>query len=197
MKYNISGIGKIRENIWFTSDTHFYSDEILETLVRPFRSVTEMNEYMIDKWNSQVSKRDIVYHIGNFGQGSREELSSLLNKLNGRINLIVGSEDSNNNILSLRNKLASVNYRLDFRINNWRITLNHYPQRFWYEQYKGSIHLHGYVCGTVPADQYSLALDVGVDTNNFNLYSWEKIKSIMDIKKNYISFQKSRTAKYL
>jgi len=196
-KYNVSGIGKIREDIWFTSDTNFFNEQMLSLLSRPFRDVYDMNEYIIEKWNINIRNRDIVYHLGNFGKSNKQDLQEILNKLNGRINLIVGSDDTNDNILSLRNKLASVNYRLDFRIDDWLITLNHYPQRFWYKQHSGSIHLHGYVCGTVPADQYSLALDVGTDTNNFIPYNWEEIKQVMILKRDYISFQKNRVSTYL
>lgn len=195
MRYNVSGIGQIREDIWFTSDTWFFNEDIMKDLGRPFSHPLDMNDYIVEKWNKKVNKRDIVYHLGNFGTGNKKETAQLIDRLNGRINLIVGSEDSNDNILSLRNKLASVNYRLDFRIDSWLITLNHYPQRFWKSQHEGSVHLYGYVCGTVPADQYSLCLDVSVDTtHDYAPYNWEEIKTLMKLKGEYITFNKKRLA---
>lgn len=195
--YNVSGIGKIRENIWFTSDTYFFNSDILEILYRPFDDIIDMNEYIVEQWNKIIKPRDIVYHLGNFGVGSKKDLSSILKRLNGRINLLVGSEDNNDNILSFRNKLASVNYRLDFRIDSWLISLNHYPQRFWFRQHEGSVHLHGYTCGAVPSDPYSLSFDVGMDTNHFNPYNWEEIKDILILKRDMIDFEKRRISQQL
>ena len=40
-----------------------------------------------------VNKEDIVYHLGNFGIGTLEELKSLYDKLNGIKYLILGEED--------------------------------------------------------------------------------------------------------
>ena len=37
--------------IWFTSDTHFFHDKIVEYSQRPFASVEEMNEELIARWN--------------------------------------------------------------------------------------------------------------------------------------------------
>ena len=37
--------------IWFTSDTHFYHNKIVEYCQRPFASVEEMNEELIARWN--------------------------------------------------------------------------------------------------------------------------------------------------
>lgn len=198
MRYNVSGIGKIKEDIWFTSDTRFCDSDALHQLARPFRSTDEMNDYIIDKWNTKVNRRDIVYHVGNFGKADPDALKDILNKLNGRINLIVGSYDNRENILSIKHELASVNYRLDFRIDSWFITLNHFPQRFWKGQREGSIHMYGYTCGTIPADSRTLCLDIGVDTrNDFSPYNWEEIKDIIHKKRDYINFQKNRIPDYL
>lgn len=38
--------------IWFTSDTHFFHDKVVEYSQRPFAGVEEMNEGLIARWNS-------------------------------------------------------------------------------------------------------------------------------------------------
>ena len=53
--------------IWFTSDTHFGEQRTLDLSKRPFSDVSEMNEDMVSKWNSKISRSDIVYHLGDFG----------------------------------------------------------------------------------------------------------------------------------
>lgn len=86
---------------WLVSDTHFHHENILgfkDSLtglpVRPgFASVDEMDEFMVEKWNSVVSAGDKVYHLGDVFMGDKEKFKKLWPKLNGSKNLIVGNHD--------------------------------------------------------------------------------------------------------
>jgi len=86
-------------NIWFVSDTHFNHDNILMFSdlsgkpVRTFNSVEDMNETMIDNWNSRVVAGDKVYHLGDVFFGSKEKFRSLWPRLNGQKRLVVGNHD--------------------------------------------------------------------------------------------------------
>lgn len=89
-------------NIWVISDTHFFHENILKftdsttgELVRGgrFSSVNEMNECMLDNWNSVVSPGDKVYHLGDVTMGHNEEFLKFWPKLNGSKRLIVGNHD--------------------------------------------------------------------------------------------------------
>lgn len=40
--------------VWFTSDTHFYHENILRYCSRPFKDISEMNETLIRRWNETV-----------------------------------------------------------------------------------------------------------------------------------------------
>lgn len=82
-------------DIWFTSDTHFNHENILKFEGgRPeFSSVEEMNEVMIENWNSVVKPGDRIYHLGDVFFGSREEFKKLWPRLNGSKRLIVGNHD--------------------------------------------------------------------------------------------------------
>jgi len=73
------------------SDTHFRHTNIIRYCNRPFASVGEMNERLIDNWNSTVAPEDTVYHLGDFGFGN---LSEFRGRLNGHIHLIRGNHDS-------------------------------------------------------------------------------------------------------
>ena len=55
---------------------------IIEYCNRPFKDTNEMNEYIIQKWNSVVKENDIVYHLGDVGFGTTEMLKELVRKFN-------------------------------------------------------------------------------------------------------------------
>lgn len=79
---------------WFTSDTHFGHKNILEYEkdARPFTTVEEMNETLIDNWNATVSQRDTVYHLGDFAFG-RDNIG-IASRLNGIKKLVMGNHDT-------------------------------------------------------------------------------------------------------
>jgi calcineurin-like phosphoesterase family protein len=54
--------------------------------------VEEMNEAIVDRWNSVVGKRDTVWHLGDVCFGPSENLS-ILERLRGTKNLILGNHD--------------------------------------------------------------------------------------------------------
>ena len=55
-----------------------------------------MNQEIIKRWNSVVSKNDIVYHLGDFAFGNKNFIESIVNQLNGKIYLILGNHDGTN-----------------------------------------------------------------------------------------------------
>ena len=79
------------------ADTHFGHAKSLTFFkpdgerLRPFDSVEEMDEYMVDNWNQVVKKCDTVYHLGDVVI-PRKSLSTL-ERLNGRKILIRGNHD--------------------------------------------------------------------------------------------------------
>lgn len=81
------------------SDTHFGHANILTfknedgTPIRSFSSLEEMNETMIDNWNSVVGKEDKVYHLGDV-LFTKKWLDLILPRLNGTKVLIKGNHDT-------------------------------------------------------------------------------------------------------
>lgn len=79
--------------IYLTSDTHFNHKNIISYCSRPFANVEEMNREIIKRWNHTVKKDDVVYHLGDFAWGDKDEVSRLVHRLNGRVRLILGNHD--------------------------------------------------------------------------------------------------------
>lgn len=80
--------------IWFIADTHFNHKNIIDYCSRPFADVAEMNETIITNWNSVVQPRDCVWMLGDFCLGSAAVMRSLVERLNGHKNLIIGNHDN-------------------------------------------------------------------------------------------------------
>lgn len=78
---------------FFTSDTHFGHARIIELCNRPFASVHEMNEAIIDNWNHVVGEDDTVFHLGDVALGPWVEWDSILTRLNGYKVLVVGNHE--------------------------------------------------------------------------------------------------------
>lgn len=128
-------------SLFFTSDTHFnHANIILPTYCnRPFKNVTEMNEKMIENWNRVVSKEDTVWHLGDFGFGN---IDNVVDRLNGIINIILGSHDKS--IWSCRERFDKITPMETINIGKRYITLCHYAMRVWPRSHYNTWHLYGH-----------------------------------------------------
>ena len=86
------------KNIFFISDTHFGHANMLTftnydgTRMRPFNSVEEVDELMIENWNKMVKPMDKVYHLGDcFYKSSNPD--QIMSRLNGQKVLCRGNHD--------------------------------------------------------------------------------------------------------
>lgn len=52
------------KNYWLTADTHFNHDNIIKLCNRPFKSIEEMNELLLDTF-SVVKRFNYVIHLGD------------------------------------------------------------------------------------------------------------------------------------
>ena len=81
------------------SDPHFSHAGICQffradgvTKLRPFENATEMDEYLIERFNATVSSRDKVYFLGDIVI-NKKALDSVMPRLNGDKVLIRGNHD--------------------------------------------------------------------------------------------------------
>ena len=79
---------------YYIADPHFYHNSLNYKMdKRGFESVEAMNEYMLRRWNHKVRMNDEVVILGDLSAGSAEETNRLLDRLNGRLYLILGNHD--------------------------------------------------------------------------------------------------------
>lgn len=80
--------------IFVTSDTHFGHRNILNFEPRPWKDIMEMDEGLINRWNSVVGVNDIVIHVGDVFLCGAKRAEYIASRLNGRKILIMGNHDS-------------------------------------------------------------------------------------------------------
>ena len=136
--------------IWFVSDTHFYHKNILkftdenDNLIRgsKFECIEDMNQAIIDNWNSQVKPYDKVYHLGDVTFKFHDEFVSLWKSLNGIKNLVVGNHDRIG--FFVERKLCSKIY-MSKKIRENNIILTHMPVHPSTFGYRIHMNIHGHV----------------------------------------------------
>lgn len=159
-------------DIWFTSDTHFGHGNIIGFCKRPFSSVEEMDEALIERWNARVKPNDTVWHLGDFSfYKSYEKLNEVFNRLNGNKYLVCGNHDYDNTKRLFWEKVTPLE---ELMFGKLPIVLFHYPMISWHRSWYGSVHLYGHVHGALLGDNQSL--DVGVDSWEYQPVNFEEIK---------------------
>lgn len=159
----------------------------------------DMNNGIVENWNSVVKKHDLVYHLGDFAMGGKnksEEMLDYLNKLNGRIRLIVGNHDSYILDKGLVERFEWVRYYYELNYSSpkygkRRFVLMHYPLYTWNGKGKlsgngncRSIMLHGHCHGNINKENEKVArMDVGIDSVGYFPISIESVIENIDSKK--------------
>lgn len=184
-------------NIYFVSDTHFNHENIIKFCQRPFQTLEEMDNTLIENWNKVVPQDGIVFHLGDFAWGGFPKWREIREKLNGDIILIKGNHDRKNGPQSQENYDALFQYatqQLFIQIEGRRIYLNHLPFLCYdgvYREKSGlTYQLHGHVhlsnvserntgkdCERCFSLLFPTQYDVGVDFNNFTPISWHEVNA--------------------
>lgn len=183
-------------NVWFTSDTHFGHERIIELCERPFDSVDEMNETILENFQV-IGAKDIVFHLGDVAMGTLTDSLPLVARIPGHKILIPGNHDRVfvGNKPAYRDRFEPV-YREVFqdiiRLGRFAyaddITMSHFPfggdsheeDRFVDQRPfdNGEWLLHGHV-----HDKWKInkkQINVGVDVWDFRPVELDQVLEIME-----------------
>lgn len=133
---------------YYISDLHFQHDNIIKLCDRPFTSTKEMNEKLIEKWNSKIQDDDIVYFLGDFTcRGNNNEATRILKQLKGHKVFIRGNHDKVTWLESVHSQglIESYTSYMEVNDNDRKVILCYYPIHSWNGLYRGSYHLYGHV----------------------------------------------------
>ena len=149
-KIDIIGGLMLMQKIFFTADTHFGHENVIQFDKRPFSSASEMDEEMIKRWNNKVGKGDLVYVLGDMIWKSLTDYAEpLIKSLNGQIILIKGNHDRFINNAKAKKALAGIKDYDDIVVtlengNKRRCILSHYFMPFYNAHRYQTILLHGH-----------------------------------------------------
>lgn len=131
---------------YYISDLHLFHNRILEKFNRPFSSVEEMHEMIINNWKNKVKTDDTVYILGDVGMYHPKEIGNILNNLPGHKILITGNHDFKNiHSGSYKKVFDKITSYLEIEDNGRNVILFHYPIEDWNGKYREYYHLHGHI----------------------------------------------------
>lgn len=209
-------------NIWFTADLHLGHKNIVKGITewkdksyrcRNFETLKEHDDIIINTINKYVKFNDILYIIGDFSLGGRENIKKYRNKINCKIiHFCIGNHDihiQKNSLLldgtKTHDLFRSIQHRIDKKIKGINFVMDHYALRAWHNGAHGSINLHGDAHGSLTPYQKLLQIaddpylyktndlykqmDVGIDVSYemFKEYRPFHINEILEIMKKRIN----------
>lgn len=125
----------LMEKIFLISDLHFWHENVIKFDNRPFQSVEEMNEQLIQNWNEAVGENDIIFHLGDFcwKTGGNPAYKELLTRLNGRKRFVLGNHDvcDLNKDIKRAGKIEMMKDYEEFHYKDNIIIMSHYPIPFY------------------------------------------------------------------
>ena len=187
--------------IYFTSDLHFYHDNVIKFANRPYKSHEDMNKGLIRNWNDIVNATDEVYILGDVTMKGPEFAEEVLYQLKGKKYLIKGNHDHFAKAKTFHTEIFEeiCDYK-EITALNTRFVLFHYPILEWNGFFRNSIMLHGHQHNHEDYNYNNLKngimrYDVGVDANFMKPVSAEQIieffKDVSPVNKRKEGEQKS------
>ncbi len=160
--------------IYFTSDLHLGHSNVLKLCNRPFETIEDMDEHIIENWNKKVTNGDTVYILGDVMFRNTRPPEEYLSRLNGKKHLIRGNHDRTwMNKVDIDKYFLSNENLVFMSDGKHRITMCHYPMMSWPHMSTGGYMIFGHIHGNTNADYWPLIeknpymLNAGMDINGF------------------------------
>ena len=151
---------------YFISDSHFGHRNIIKYCNRPWSTSEEMDDGMIQCWNSVVRQDDRVFVVGDMFLCDEDAAKDIMSRLNGYKILIAGNHDSRESKM-LRIGFNEYHRELTYCLGDMGTALmKHYPQPDKVTTEGGYDYLiHGHI--HVPPHRDGLKINVAADLIDF------------------------------
>ena len=130
--------------IFYISDWHYGHANCIHFDNRPFKTVEEMNNALINNWNNVVSSEDTVYVLGDMFWCNTTKAIEVLDKLNGQKILIKGNHDNCRDD-NFKKRFTKIDDYMEIKDNGRDVVLCHYPIPCFKNHFYGWYHLYGHV----------------------------------------------------
>jgi calcineurin-like phosphoesterase family protein len=165
--------GRKMSRVLFFSDPHFSHEKM--AINRGFSSVEEHDNHIIENWNKKVSKRDIVWLLGDITMEKRTPYP-LLGKLNGLIRVVAGNHDRPQDTQELLKYVQSISGLVKYK----GFALSHCPiHESEISRFRGNIHGHVHA-NSLPDHRY---FNVSAENINYTPISFKELLEIREYKK--------------
>lgn len=170
---------------YFVADYHLGHEGIIQHCNRPFSSIKEHDDYLINKTNELVHENDHLYILGDFAW--RDHLSYRRRIKCKHVWLIEGNHDRMNT--EAKKAFVTFEKSKEIRVDSTPYYLSHYPHFAWPNSWE-AIHLYGHTHGR--AEQFlnrvcgnRRSMDVGMDylhqiLNDFRPISSEEVITFLE-----------------
>jgi len=163
---------------WFTADPHLGHKNVIKYCNRPFNTVEEMDETIINNCLEVLKPKDTLNILGDFAwhKPIAERALHAIKETGAKIRFIWGGHDKQ--IQNIIRRYADYTGTLEtITIENQPIVLCHYALRVWDRKHYGAWNLYGHSHGNL--EDTELQIDVGVDSHGYKPVSFERIKEII------------------
>lgn len=111
---------------------------------RPFKTIEEMNEALVNRWNKVVAPGDTVFVLGDMFWCNEECAVPILRTTNGTKLLICGNHDTYKKA-AFRSGFSLIKDYMEIEDSGKNVVLCHYPIPCFKNHFHGWYHLYGHV----------------------------------------------------
>lgn len=167
--------------LFLTGNLQFGRPSAIKQFKRPFSSVGEMDETLVQNWNSVVGEKDVVYVLGNFAWDPTTA-EEMLNKLNGLIVILPGEIDEPLIELSEKGIMPSNSKLIEpiFSSYSDKLTVAYWPLMEWPNKKDGHYLFFGYPNQKYKTDHKKKMVNVACDFWGFKPQSLEAIMELFN-----------------
>ena len=171
--------------IYFIADTHFGDPKIISYCHRPFSSLEDMTNKLINNWNNKVKEDDVVIVLGDLSLYDLNTTKDIVSRLNGCKILVTGNHDKYSREEYIQCGFLDV-FKDDFIIENKDddilpsvLELSHKPQD---TEHFDIFNIHGHIHDEPLEKQYPKLnkenhFCVSVEMTNYEPISIEEIRN--------------------
>jgi len=159
----------------------------LDNGVRPFSTLSKMNDTIVNNINSMVREDDVLVCLGDWSFGNKENVPMFRSRIVCKnVHLVYGNHDQH--ILDRKNGFAdlfsSTSAYTELSVDGTMACLFHYKQTIWNKSHRGAYHFYGHSHSSAEHMVNGRSMDVGIDnafkvTGEYRPFSFDELISLL------------------